>query len=194
MAAVQKLWRSVRLGLVVVGGLWAACQTMAANFPMDATPPPPEVASELPAATLQGNATMRFFGLAIYEVRLWAAAGFAPERYDTQPFALELRYARRLDGAAIAERSIAEMRRAGPVDDMQARVWQSAMTRAFPDVIAGDRLTGVNQADGTTRFFHNERPTAGISDPEFARRFFGIWLAPTTSEPALRRRLIGPAP
>ena len=118
MAAVQKRWRSVRLGLVVVGGLWAACQTMAANVPIDATPPPPEVASALPAATLQGNATMRFYGLAVYDVRLWAAAGFAPERYDTQPFALELRYARRLDGAAIAERSIAEMRRSGPVDDM----------------------------------------------------------------------------
>ena len=191
---MSKLWLSVLRGSGLVGLLWATCQVMAGDIPIDAAPPPSEIASALPAATLQGRATMRLFGLAIYEVRLWAVTGFTSERYDTQSFALELRYARRLDGAAIVERSIAEMRHAGPVDDMQARVWQAAMTRAFPDVIAGDRLTGINQADGTTRFFHNARSTASVSDPEFARRFFGIWLAQTTSEPALRRRLIGQAP
>jgi Chalcone isomerase-like len=194
MAAVRTLWRSVLRGLGLAGMLWVACQAMAADPPSDAAQPPPEIATVLPAATLQGRATMRFIGLAIYEVRLWAAAGFTPERYDTQPFALELRYARRFEGAVIAERSIAEMRRTAPVDDMQARAWQSTMTLAFPDVVAGDRLTGVYPADGTARFFHNARPTASVSDAEFARRFFGMWLTPTTSEPALRRRLIGQAP
>jgi hypothetical protein len=191
MTAALALWRSAGVFGVFVA---AACHAIAADVPIDAVPPPPEVSSALPAAKLQGRATMRFFGLAIYEVRLWAPAGFAGERYDTHAFALELVYARRFTGAAITERSLEEMRRSGPVDDTQARVWQSAMARAFPDVAVGDRLTGVNHADGTTRFFHNARPTAGVSDPEFARRFFGIWLAPTTSEPALRRRLIGSAP
>ena len=194
MATVLKRWHPVSRALGIAGVLWATGQTMAAGLPIDAEPPPPEVASALPGATLHGRATMRFFGLAIYDVHLWAAAGFTPERYDTQLFALELRYARRLGGEAIAERSLVEMRRAGPVDETQAKAWQSAMTRAFPDVVAGDRLTGVNQADGTTRFFHNARTTANVSDPAFARRFFGIWLASTTSEPALRRQLIGQAP
>jgi len=178
----------------IVGALWATCQAMAAELAIDADPPPPEIASALPTPTLQGRATLRFFGLAVYEARLWTTARFTPERVDTQRFALELRYFRRLEGAAIAERSIAEMRRAGPLDNALAVAWASAMTRAFPDVIAGDRLTGVHDADGTTRFFHNARPTASISDPEFTRRFFGIWLAPATSEPALRRGLIGPTP
>src|SRR6188768_3793093 len=106
MAAVLTLWRSVLRGLGLVGVLWAACPAIAADLPSDAAQPPPEIAAALPAAALQGHATMRFIGLAIYEVRLWAAAGFAPERYDTQPFALELRYARGLEGAAIAERSV----------------------------------------------------------------------------------------
>ena len=188
------LRRSILRGLGAVSVLWAAGRAGAADGPSDAGTPPREIASALPDATLQGRATLRYLGFAIYEVHLWAMVGFMPERYDTQPFALELRYARRLDGAAIAERSIDEMRRAGPVDDVQARAWQAAMTRAFPDVVAGDRLTGVSQAEGTTRFFHNARPTATVSDAEFTRRFFGIWLAPTTSEPGLRRRLIGQAP
>lgn len=29
-----------------------------------------------------------------------------------------------------------------------------------------------------------------VADPEFARLFFGIWLSPNTSEPALRQALL----
>ena len=83
------------------------------------------------------------------------------------------------------------MRRSGDIDDEQARRWQQAMTRAFPDVVAGDRLTGLSQPDGSTRFFLNGQPTSSLVDAAFTRRFFGIWLAPTTSEPSLRRQLIG---
>ena len=124
-------------------------------------------------------------------MRLWAPVGFEAERYEKQPFALELRYARALAGPAIAERSIVEMRRGGSFDDEQARSWQLAMTRAFPDVAPGDRISGLHHPDGTTRFFHHGQPTSTLVDAAFARRFFGIWLATTTSEPGLRRQLIG---
>ena len=156
-----------------------------------AAPPPTEIGALVPAARLQGLGTMRFFGMAIYDVRLWAGAEFAADRYETQTFALELQYARRLEGAAIAKRSIVEMRRAGRLDDSRADAWQAAMTRAFPDVAPGDRVTGVHAPGEATRFFHNGRPTSEVADPEFGRLFFGIWLAGTTSEPGLRRRLIG---
>ena len=187
-------WRTVAIvqfvGLAVLawlcGSAWASTAT-----PQLMPTPPPEIAAELPTAVLQGRGTLRFFGLAVYEARLWAAAGFEAERYPALPFALELRYARALAGQAIAERSIAEMRRGGSLDDEQARRWQLSMTRAFPNVVAGDRLTGMSQPDGTTRFFHNGQPTSTLVDPAFARRFFGIWLATTTSEPGLRRQLIG---
>ena len=43
-------------------------------------------------------------------------------------------------------------------------------------------------------FLTNGRQTGWVPDPDFARVFFGIWLAPTTSEPGLRRQLIGQAP
>lgn len=152
---------------------------------------PEEVAVELPVARLQGQATMRYLGFEIYEARLWAAPDFSPAHYAAHPFALELRYARSLDGAAIAERSLAEMRRVGPFDDIKAEGWRELLGRALPDVISGDRLTGVRAEGGATRFFRNGRPTAMIDDPEFARLFFGIWLSPRTSEPALRRGLIG---
>jgi len=154
-------------------------------------PAPEEVAAELPVPRLQGQATMRYLGFEIYEARLWTAPDFSPTHYASHAFALELRYARKLDGAAIAERSLAEMRRVGSFDDARAKGWREMLGRALPDVEPGDRLTGVRAEGGTTRFYRNGRPTAVIEDADFARLFFGIWLSPRTSEPALRRGLIG---
>jgi len=153
--------------------------------------PPTEVAVSVSAARLQGRGTLRYFGLRVYEARLWAGPGFAAESYTEQTFALELEYARGFAGGAIAQRSIDEMRRSAIVANGQAREWQAAMVRAFPDVAPGDRLTGIHAPGAATHFFHNGRPTTPVAGPEFARLFFGIWLAENTSEPALRRQLIG---
>jgi hypothetical protein len=112
------------------------------------------------------------------------------ERYAQQPFGLELAYDRKLEGEAIAERSIAEMRR-GPFSAAQADQWLALMKQAFPDVAAQDRLLGLNDGQGEVRFFHNGQPTAQTRDAEYARLFFGIWLAPQTSAPALRDALLG---
>lgn len=134
---------------------------------------------------------MRFFGLRIYEVRLWAPSGFEPADYARQPFALELIYDRKLEGEAIAERSVAEMRRVGSFSEQQARQWLLMMMKAFPDVVAQDRLLGLSDGSGDVSFFHNGRETARIQDAEYARLFFGIWLSDQTSAPGLRTALLG---
>lgn len=152
---------------------------------------PTELRSTMPAGRLVGKGVLRFFGLRVYEARLWAAAGFPAEDYARHPFALELVYDRKLEGMAIAERSIAEMRRVGSFTEEQARQWLELMKQAFPDVQAQDRLLGLNDGQGEVRFFHNGRQTAQLRDAEYARRFFGIWLSPQTSAPAMRSSLLG---
>lgn len=189
----------VAAGLFISGGPCAASpssSTVATVRPLPTSmsaSAPAEVLAALPAARLVGRGTLRFFGLSVYEARLWAAPGFDGARYDGQPFALELQYTRKLEGPAIAERSIAEMKRVGSFTAAQSKDWLALMTRAFPDVAAGDRLTGVHIGDGEVRFFHNGKATAALTDATFARLFFGIWLAPQTSAPALRQSLLGSA-
>ena len=154
---------------------------------------PPEVLAELPGARLQGNGRLTFMALPVYQARLWVAEGFAPARFADSPLALELIYARSLDGKRIAERSLDEMKRAGNVDVAQGTRWLTLMTGLIPDVKEGDRVTGVHRPGQSVAFFANGKPLGDVRDAEFGRRFFGIWLAPSTSEPRLRQQLLGPS-
>ncbi len=156
--------------------------------------PPPEVLHELPAARLFGSGRLRRFLFHVYDARLWTGPGFDVARWSMEPLALELEYGRTLNGPLIAERSIEEMRRGAEISPAQQGSWLAAMQRAFPDVHEGDRMTGVQLPGLATRIFVNGRLTGEIRDAEFTRLFFGIWLAPHTSEPRLRAALLAGAP
>lgn len=187
MKSTRTLSRRAWMGLAALGMQHPSFLSIA----MADTAAPPELLEALPLVRLKGVGVMRFFGLRVYEARLWVTPGFDAEGYAHHPFGLELVYARRLEGQAIAERSVAEMRRVGSFDDEKAKVWMALMTRAFPDVAAHDRLVGLHDSRGEVHFFYNGRLTAKISDPEYTRLFFGIWLSRQTSAPALREALLG---
>lgn len=147
---------------------------------------------ELPTAWVErGRARMRFVGLKVYEISLWSPAAVDAERWATQPLALSLRYARSLAGALIAERSLQEMARQGAVEPAQAERWLAAMRAVFPDVADGDRLTGLHEPARGAQFWFNGAARPAVADALFSLRFFGIWLAPQTSEPELRGKLLG---
>lgn len=158
---------------------------------------PPWLRERWPDAQALGQAQLRFLGLDIYTASLWGRPAFNRHQPLAHEFALELHYHRALKGASIAERSIAEMRRQPAFDETRAAEWQAVMTRVFPDVRADDRLFGMHHPQASpmqsaVSFGLNGQRIAGgdISDALFARLFFGIWLAPETSEPQMRRRLL----
>lgn len=157
------------------------------------TPPPPELLQSWRRRPhLQGEGRLRFLGLLIYDVRLWTEEpGLDPADWARQPLALEITYARGFDARQIAERSLGEMRRAETLPTGVAEQWLEAMSRIFPDIQPGDRLTGVHQPAGPARFFHNARLRGEVTDAGFGPRFFGIWLGPSSSQPALREQLLG---
>jgi hypothetical protein len=181
-----------RRSVVVAIGVSAALGTAGvapAQAPTQPAPPP-ELDAELPGARLQGSGGLRFLGLRVYLARLWSAERAVVDDWML-PLALEIEYQRKLVGAQIAERSLAEMRRQREIAADAAERWLAAMKELFPDVDAGHRLTGVHRPGEGVRFFHNGRLRGEVRDPEFARLFFGIWLARETSEPSLRAALLG---
>ncbi|MCM2295830.1 chalcone isomerase family protein [Rhodoferax sp.] len=155
-----------------------------------ANSPPAELRVALPTAALAGQAKLTFWGLDVYQASLWVAPGFTAAAYADHGFALELVYLRGFAGADIAKRSLAEMARQAPLRADQARRWSDQMRALFPDVKAGERLTGIHQPGVGAGFVFNGQPVGEIADAEFARRFFAIWLSPQTSEPGLRLALL----
>lgn len=146
---------------------------------------------ELAGWSLRGRGRMRFLGLRIYDIELWSPEPVNAERWAEQPLALVLHYARSLKGHLIAERSLTEMRRQGPLDEAEAQRWLQAMRDAFPDVNEGQRLSGRHDPERGASFWFQGAPRPGLRETAFSRRFFGIWLSAQTSEPSLRAQLLG---
>ncbi|MGQ9724342.1 MAG: chalcone isomerase family protein [Tepidimonas sp.] len=158
---------------------------------------PDSVGVLLPGAEVVGGGTLRFPGLPVYQAQLFAAPGWRANTLGRTAVVLELTYLRGFTGTDIARRSLEEMRRAGPLEAADEAVWLDTMERLFPDVRPGDRIAGLWQPGWGARFVltrpdGQSRALGDVADARFAERFFGIWLAPTTSEPGLRQALLGP--
>lgn len=156
----------------------------------------PAAAAELPAAAcsllqtcrLIGEGQLRWWGFHVYDAALWSSTGRWQER---SPYALDIRYARRVTGTQLAETSVDELRRLGIGDEAALARWGAAMKRLFPDVAPGSRLIGVHVPQRGALFYSATTYLGAIEEPEFARGFFAIWLDPRTQTPDLRTALLG---
>jgi hypothetical protein len=142
------------------------------------------------AAELAGEARLTWFGLHVYDARLYVPPDFDPLDPVRRPFALELTYARALEGKAIAETSRDEIARMGFGTETIRQRWFEQMLHIFPDVDRGLRIAGVNRPGRGVRFLVNGQDAGDIDDTEFARAFFAIWLDPRTRSPNVRAGLL----
>jgi hypothetical protein len=146
------------------------------------------VKSFVPGASVVGRGILTYLVWDVYEATLYAPNG----RWETQkPFALSIEYYRPLQGADIAKRSVREMRRQGFTDEAKLADWHTRMKAIFPNVSAGTVLTAVFTPVGETTFYNGNTRVGAIQGDDFGRLFFGIWLDEKTSEPELRRALLG---
>jgi hypothetical protein len=148
---------------------------------------PAGVVARAPGLELRGRHRFRYLLVPVYDAALWARGAWSHE----SPFALDIRYARAIRGRDLTARSVQEMRRQGQADEARLARWAAAMDAVFPDIRPGDRLVGLNEPGVGVRFHDGRRFLGTIADPGFARAFFDIWLGEATSEPAMRRDLLG---
>jgi hypothetical protein len=136
-----------------------------------------------------GRGRLTWWGFDVYDAALWTTRGFRVNQYAGHPFVLELTYQRNFSAAEISRVSLQEMRRHGEIDPAQADRWQAQLAAVLPDVKRGDRIAGVHRPGQGAAFFHNGRLAGEVTDPQFSRLFFAIWLGDATSAPALRQAL-----
>lgn len=147
----------------------------------------PHIARDVPGARVAGQGMFTWFGMRVYDARLWVGdAGYAPGA----PFALELRYARELSGVRIAEASADQMAKTGGGTAAQRAAWLDQMRAIFPDVKEGSSITGVFLPGSAVRFHLDGAVLGTIAEPGFAQAFAGIWLGPRTTAPRLREALL----
>lgn len=146
------------------------------------------VARLIPQAKTVGKARMTFAFWDIYDATLYAPAG---KLQPDAPFALSLRYQRAFSGKDIAARSVQEMRGQGFADDATLAAWQKQMQEIFPDVQAGTVLSAVFIPGESTTFYHGDLSVGRVEDAAFTQWFAAIWLGEKTSEPEMRRQLLG---
>ncbi len=140
---------------------------------------------------LDRQSRLRYFGLHVYDIRLWSDSARAAAAPADTALALELVYARKLRGWKIAERSLEEMQGIAPIDASRAEAWLAWLNQVLPDVSEGDRITGVQRPAVSTRLFVNGRLAGELRDAEFTRLFFAVWLSDRSSQPRLREALLG---
>ena len=135
-----------------------------------------------------GTGTLVFIFWDVYDATLYAPEGQWDEE---KPYALEIKYFSDFTASQIIERTLEEMENIGVSDQKKLSKWKKEMQKVFPDVEEDHTLTGVLTEDGKTIFLKDSEEIGTIEDQEFGPAFFNIWLSEETSEPFLRRKLLG---
>lgn len=147
-----------------------------------------EITRSIEKAAIVGKARLSVMLWDVYDATLYAPEG--TWRKD-RPFALSLHYLRDINGKDIADRSVQEMRKQGYRDEITLAAWHSQMRSIFPDVKNGTVLSGIFIPGKDTRFYEGDHLIGTIKGDLFAQWFFGIWLSENSSEPVLRKQLLG---
>jgi hypothetical protein len=139
-------------------------------------------------AAMVGTGTLSIVLWDVYDATLYAPNG----KWDaTAPFALSISYLREIEGIDIADRSIEEIRKQGFSNESTLSTWQSELRGIFPNVKNGSELTAIYIPGKKTQFYSANKFIGSVNGDEFGKQFFNIWLSEKTSEPSLRRKLLG---
>lgn len=189
MTALRLNFAAPATRLAMAAVLWLPALWQSAHA--EAAKAPTHIQTEIPQARLAGEGTFRWFGLKIYDARFWVGdKGYVASAPTASPYALDLRYARHLVGAKIAESSQDEMKKLNLGSPEKRAAWRAQMDKIFPDVEEGTHITGVYLPNKGIRFYRDGTQIGEVMDPEFAAAFFAIWLNPKTSAKSLRDALL----
>ncbi|MGB5445320.1 MAG: chalcone isomerase family protein [Psychromonas sp.] len=135
-----------------------------------------------------GTGEMSWFLMDIYKASLHSADGvYTAKKY---PQALKIRYQRDFKKEGLVDATEKEWQKM-PLTRQQYKPWLRQLSALWPDVKKGDSITLFVAANGQASFYHNNRLLGEIDNADFADAFLDIWLDKNTSQPRLRRQLIG---
>lgn len=122
--------------------------------------------------SVRGEGSLRWFGLKIYDAKLYTPESVTSQKLFASSFALELIYAREFMGNKIAQRSLEEIQKLRIGSPEQHQEWLNEMRRLFPNVKAGDRLRGCITRPKEQTFFSTASPLGAFRTQSSREPFF----------------------
>lgn len=148
----------------------------------------PEVNSVVAQPGELGSGAFRWFGFKIYEAQLFTTQG---KRFQWEkPFALQLKYARKVRARIQLRASQDELERLeGSRPDHPQIV--KKLTGCLRDVKSGDRVVAAARGADELDFFVNGTQTCSLTHTGIRDRYMSIWLSDQARDRELARRLRG---
>ncbi|MCH8500363.1 MAG: chalcone isomerase family protein [Aliidiomarina sp.] len=134
-----------------------------------------------------GETRLRVLLMRIYDAALFTRSG---EFNGMEPMVLAIEYARDISAQQLVNQTRDEWQRMDLFDE-NSEQWLEQLAKMWPNVSSGDCLIAARTEDGTTQFFSAEKSLGEIDAPEFAEKFFSIWLAENARFRRSRDELVG---
>ena len=148
---------------------------------------PPEIAASIQAGAPVGSAELHKLLFHVYDASFWSDHGATVK----PPYALSIVYDMDFQKEDLIGRTVKELKHVSSLPDAALQGYATQLATMWPDIYSGDRLTAYSADAKQTVFYTNGKKTGVIADAAFTQAFFGIWLSPKTSEPEMRKELLG---
>ena len=133
-----------------------------------------------------GSTTLNWMFWKIYDISLLTETGTYQQ--GPQPLALEITYARDIEGEQLLTSTIEEWDRQ---EINWKQDWSARLQNIYPDVTEGDQLVLRVDDDNNSFFYFNEQPVGTIEDSGFTDAFLAIWLSSNSRFQKMTRELTG---
>jgi len=134
-----------------------------------------------------GEARMEYLFWVVYDATLYTRSG--SYKQGAHPVKFTLTYLRDFAAKDIVKATKEQWQHLGK-SGLSAK-YANKLLALWPDIKKGESLSLQTSPSGQATFYHNDKKLGEISDSQFANQFLAIWLSPNTSEPALRKQLLG---
>ena len=136
-----------------------------------------------------GKATFSILFWDLYKSKLSTTTGKYPIVKKEEKLIYEIHYLANISNEDLVERTVEQWQHLNvPKDQYQG--YLADLKRIWPDIKKGDRLSLLLSSEKSL-FYFNDTFIGDINSPEFGQLFLDIWLSENTSQPSLRRDLIG---
>ena len=134
-----------------------------------------------------GESRFEYYFWDVYDAKLATPSG--QYQFGQHPSKLSLTYLRDFAAKDIVKATNEQWQHLGKTDLIGK--YDKELLALWPDIKEGETLSFITDEQGDGTFYHNDTKLGAIADSEFADNFLAIWLSPQTSEPTMRKQLIG---